>query len=289
MRFPGYVQMIRFICLLASLFLARQSMAQFYYQDLISTKLTNAKQKLLETDGVKRVVIRSLNPGGEPNASFRCEENIDKYYRKTTASTKSMETGVSNLTSLFDDSGRIISSEDSSSSSLNITTYKYDERGNLIQVTVRSSAGSLEDTTAFSESHLYYYDGTGVVDSMVRKKNGRYYSRVRFVKDSSGNITSEQEFIDGHNLPPFYYKYSPAGNLTDIVKFNPAAGKMLATRMFDYNHYGQQTDMTTVLSDTKGYTLWKNYYNEKGLLTREECFQNGADLLGIISYLYEFR
>ncbi len=281
--------MARFICFLACLVFARPSLAQFYYQDIVSTNLTNGRQKLLRINSVKRVMIRSMDPGGAPDAAFFCEENIDRSFRKTTSKIKSIETGISYLISYFDDSDRITLSEDSTSSSLSITTYQYNEKGNLIKITIRSTAPGLEDTAAFSESHIYFYNEAGFLDSMVRKKNNQVYSLVKFEKDSSGFIISEQESMKGHQLPPFYYKYSPDGKLTDIVQYNPTQDKMLATRMFDYNGMGQQTEMTTVLSDTNGYTLWKYDYNEKGLVSREECLQKGNELVGILTYSYAFQ
>jgi YD repeat-containing protein len=276
-------------CLGILLLFTRHSFGQFYYQDIYSTHQTNENQIRLKNAKVRKVVMRSMDANRQLNEDFQCEETLEGNYRKTIAITNSTQTGSTTQISYYDERDHIVRSVDSSAISVSITTYQYDSTGNLVRINFDAAGGTGSDSTNLSESHEYFYKANNAPDKMVRKKNGRIFSVVNFDADSMGRIIRELETIGGKIQPAFYYKYGKIGYLSDIYQFNAAQNRMLATNMFNYNDKRQISDMTSVLSDTAGFNVWKYYYDDKALILKEECYQKGNELLGIIQFTYSFR
>lgn len=277
------------LCIVSCLLIMHTASGQFYYQDIYSTQQANNDHSLLKKNKVKRLIIRSMDANLEINNNFLCEKTYDHDYREETATTKSSQTGNSVLISIFNDHNQIIQSTDSSGTSATTTQYIYNSSGNLLEISFNSNSGDMIDQSGFSEDHIYQYDSSGSLSKMIRKKNGGDYSIVEFTTDSTGQVIEEQEIVRQSQNPAIFYKYQGPGKLTDIFRYNKDKAKMLADQMFDYDNQGQLAQMTTVLSDTDDYNTWKYYYDKKGLILKEECYEKGQDLLGIMQYSYNYR
>ena len=87
----------------------------------------------------------------------------------------------------------------------------------------------------------------------------------------------------------FYYYYDDNKRLTDIVRYNVKARKLLPDYIFTYYAKGQLGSMLFVQEGSTDYNKWIYEYNEKGLRTKETCFTKQKELLGKIEYDYSFN
>ena len=67
---------------------------------------------------------------------------------------------------------------------------------------------------------------------MIKIKGETDTTMVNLVKDEKGNIIEEKSVRGGQQLPSVYYYYDNDGRLTDIVRYNQKAGRLLAGLCF---------------------------------------------------------
>ena len=110
---------------------------------------------------------------------------------------------------------------------------------------------------------------------------------IRFKTDENGNITEEQNFKKGNASDLTYYYYDDKNRLTDIVRYNTKAKRLLPDFMFEYDDQGRVIQKITTTSKLNlGYLTWRYLYNEKGLKTKEALFNKEKQLQGRIDYSY---
>lgn len=262
--------------------------AQLYYQDIYTAKQTMKDHALYVANKVSRLTLKSFDAGLQTNNDFVCEKTFRDNYRRMDALTRSNQTGSSQLTSWFNDQGQLLKSVDSSSVSVNTSIYEYDAGGRISSILFSSTSGEKIGQFAYSEVHHFEYDAGGRLKAMTRTKGRLEYSVVSFRTDEKGNVVEENERAKDFSKTVFY-KYDDEGRLTDVYHYNPAKKRMVPDYMFDYDSSNRVSEMTTVLSDAAGYNVWKYFYDEKGLLSREECYDRGKTPLGMIRFTYEFK
>ncbi|TAE19514.1 MAG: hypothetical protein EAY72_00235, partial [Bacteroidetes bacterium] len=76
--------------------------------------------------------------------------------------------------------------------------------------------------------------------------------------------------------------------LTDIVRYNNKAKKLLPDFLYEYDATGQLVQTTQVLTGSNNYFIWKYSYQENGLKLKEECFDKQGLLVGYVTYSYMF-
>lgn len=263
--------------------------AQYYYQDICNARQTMQDHREYRKNGIRHIRIRSYDPDHSLNKGFHCVKKISDDFKQVRTETASFQTGNSTIISTFDDSGRIMHTVDSTSMSVNDTYYYYDPRDNRRIDSIRFYSYSVtgRDTFRFHEVHVYQYDGQGRLDKMLRRKNDKLYSEVTFRTDSLGQVISESEKGRYDTVPTKYYKYDSRGNLTDIYHYSPGRGRLEPDYLFDYDRQGRLAEKTTVTMNTNNYLLWKYFYNDKGLVSREECYGKKHALLGLLEFDYE--
>lgn len=262
--------------------------AQYYYQDIYSTLQTNANHELYKKNNVKRLVVKSMDASLNSDNDFLCERTLSPDYTLMRSITRSNATGASVLTSFFNLQGEVIKTVDSSNSSINTTLYHYDANGRIMQI--EFMAQGIGEKNKTSETHDFVYDTASHLQQLVRRKNNRHDSViVRFKTNQKGQVTEEQE--SGRNFvgPRIYYNYDKQGRLTDILRYNARAGRLLPDYMFEYDSNNRLSQMMTVLDGSSNYTIWKYFYDDRGLSTKEECYEKGKRLLGLVKYSYEFK
>ena len=124
---------------------------------------------------------------------------------------------------------------------------------------------------------------------MLRVRNNSDTTRVLFILDEQGNVGEEK--VTRSNLPAstVYYYYDSRNRLTDIVRYNTKAKKLLPDMLFEYDEKDRVIQKITTTSNlTLGYLIWRYIFDEKGLKTKEALFNDDKQLTGKIEYSYTF-
>src|SRR5687768_4821043 len=165
--------------------------AQYYHKDIWNPQQLIKEMAILKQENIRTVLINSFEGNGEPSQGFFCEKRIDRNYSMAQTVTRSNVTNQSLLTSRFNTKGLIITTTDSTVSSLNRTEYRYDNNERIIEVKTFTRAD--DDAVGIEESRNYSYNASGHLEKMVRKKNMTQLSSVNFKTDEKGNVSEEQE------------------------------------------------------------------------------------------------
>lgn len=259
--------------------------AQYYYKDIIGAKETAELIRTYRNTKVSRVLLSSYDAENTKSDDFYVEQLFSTTNNALKTITRSGVTGQSVLTSLADASGNVIQTLDSNETSNSITTYNYNTEGVLNSVisTTSDTARSFNQT----EEHLWEYDN-GRAARMLRIKDKKDTSIIRFKLDEKGNVSEEQSTRRGIASDPVYYYYDSNNRLTDIVRFNTKAKRLLPEYMFEYSPTNQVIQKITVPGNGSNYLIWRYQYDNRGLRIREAIFDKYKQLSGKIEYQYQF-
>jgi YD repeat-containing protein len=273
--------------LLASFILlfSLSSFAQHYYKDIIGTKETSEIIKTYQTNKVNRVILNSYDENNTRSDDFYVEQQFSPATRILKTITRSGIEHQAILTSFVDNNGNVVKTIDSSDFVTSTTTYNYNLAGQLVSV-VSSSSDSSKKTNE-SEQHLWQYNNDKIA-RMLRIKNGNDTTYVNFKQDDAGNIAEEQETRKGVKSEPVYYYYDANNRLTDIVRYNKKAKRLLPEYMFEYSPSNQVIQKITVPSNSDNYLIWRYQYNAQGLKTKEVIYNKQKQLTGKVEFQYSF-
>lgn len=276
---------MKILAILVSLFTNSFVQAQYYYKDIVGTRETAELIKHYKANNVSRVVINSYDAENTKNDDFYVEQFYDPSTQVLRTVTRSGVSDASVLISYTDGSGNVVKTIDSSETSISTTVYVYDPKGLLL--TVNSSSADTSNA-AQTEEHIWKYENNNV-KSMLRIKNGRDTTVVAFKSDEAGNISEETSTSKGVQSEPVYYYYDNNNRLTDIVRFNKKAKRLLPEYMFEYSTSNQVIQKITVPANGSDYLIWRYQYNHNGLKTKEAVYNKQKQLTGKIEYEYVFR
>ena len=257
--------------------------AQYYYKDIVSNKQLIEEMERLKEQKVKTINIRSFEDDGSPSDGFNCEKKISRNYSTVETFSNSNVTGPSLFTTLFNKSGRLERTTDSSQIAVTTVLYFYDENGKIINI--RSGVRSSDDdfSNEIMEEHFYQYDAKGNFKQMTRVKNHTDSTTIFFSYDEKNNVSIEKDTRSGKS---YYYYYDSKNRITDVVHLNDFNEKMLPDYIFEYNGSGQLLQMTTTEEGGSYYYIWKYTY-DNGLRSSEKCFSKEKRLMGSIQYEYK--
>jgi YD repeat-containing protein len=262
--------------------------AQYYYKDILLGRQATDKWKAYHQNKVKSVKILSFEANNQPIEGFTCEQNISADFSEISTHTRSSLTNESYFISYYDENGLLKKTIDTSDRFQSTTEYEYDSKKQIVSITNTSMAAAgnnLQDI----ETHQWQYDETGKPMSMLKIKNNNDTTYISFIKDEKGNIAEEHSIRNKQKLPAIYYYYDEEKRITDIVRYNNKAQRLLPDFIFEYANNGLMVSMLTVPEDTGGYQKWIYEYDDKGLRWKESCFSKQKQLLGKIEYEYNFK
>jgi len=257
--------------------------AQYYYRDIISNRQLHAEMAQYRENKVRLIKIRSFEDDGTESDGFFCEKKISRDYRKTELFTRSNISGISLLTSLFNEKGQLVSTSDSSELAVSINRYTYDNEGRIISILSIIRSSDDDFTSEIREEHLYYYGNGSIPEKMIRVKNLSDSTNILFGLDEHNNLGIEK---DSRNGSKYYYYYDSKNRLTDIVHDNEHTTKLIPDYLFEYNSTGQLLQMTNTEEGGSNYFVWKYSY-ENGLRSKEKCYSKERKLMGSIEYIYD--
>src|SRR4030095_6370550 len=262
-------------------------LSQYYYTDLVDARLINDRMKNLTTQKVKSITATGYDAAGAKTSDFNEWQEVDGE-KKSLKITSRNGQQVNRQYYQFDNDYRLINVVDSSDGLKSITSYSYDNNGNitLIKTAVKDSLQDFSETI----EHQYHYNSSGKPERLLRILNGKDSSEYRFTLEEHKNVADEQLFRRGVGYDRIYYYYDDKNRLTDVVRYNKKAQKLLPTMMFEYDDTGRIIQkLTVVSSDNPDYLIWRYLYDAKGLKTKEALFNKQKELTGRIEYAYKFE
>ena len=258
--------------------------AQYYYKDVIGTKETGDQMKKLVAAKIQSVTLTSFDADGSFTEDFFVQQIVTQNPYSLRTITRSDVTQESVLTSLFDDQLRLIKTIDSSGNLVNISVYEYDMKGNIS--IIKSWTIDSANNISGQEEHEWIYKENGRINKLLRKKNSVSADEIIFLYDEAGNIIEEQTMKNRKLQDNLYYYYNDKNLLTDIVRYNSRARRLLPDYMFEYSPAGQIIQKITVPGNSAEYFIWRYQYDVRGLKIKEACYNKSKDLLARIDYKY---
>jgi hypothetical protein len=241
------------------------------------------QMKIYTSLQIHKVSSTGYKPGGISSADFNEIQEINFIKQELRIATL-LNQSRSSITCKFDDGGRLLKLIDSSTGMTSVSSYRYDIIGNLVEIGNIISDSSQDFTQ--SELHLWFYKNNKP-EKMWRIINNTDSIEVRFKTDSLGNIIEEQNFKKSKGSEPTYYYYDIKNRLTDIVRYNTKAKRLLPDFMFEYDEQNRVIQKITTISNLNlGYLTWRYLYDERGLKTKEALFNKEKQLQGRIEYSY---
>jgi YD repeat-containing protein len=264
-------------------YLTPSANAQYYFKDILNTKKLNQEFSELKKAKVKFIKLNSFEDNDAPSEGFLAEKKFNKDYSQSEMISRSYITEETLIKTDYDNEGRIIKTTTTTPTITNTTGYTYDNSGNLIEVS--TSTFDDGDSSKMSELHKYTYQG-GIPEKMTVSRNKSILFTINFVKDEHGNIIEEN---DGGKADEkkYYYYYDTRNRLTDIVRYNRTAGRLLPDYMFEYDAGLLPIKMTTIAEGGRNYFIWRYAYTANHLPEIEKCYSKEKRLLGTIQYEYK--
>ncbi len=271
------------ICFLLVTSFAGGATAQNYYKDLVSNRQLLTDMAAYKENKVKTINIKSFNDDGSESEGFFCQKKLSKDYKRSELFTRADIAPASLFVSVFDNDGKLLSTNDSSSISVTAIKYNYDDKKRISSILSVVKSQDDDFSNEITEEHVYTYDDNNQPVSMLKIKNRTDTSLISFSSDDKGNIGIEKDAKTGAK---FYYYYDAKNRLTDIVQANEYKENLKPDYVFEYNNAGLITQMTSVEEGSSNYFIWKYNY-ENNLRIKERCFTNERRLMGSIEYEYK--
>ncbi len=256
--------------------------SQYYYKDIVATKQTSDQYRRLKAAAVNKVTLSSFDGNSAETAGFSADQVVDLARGTVLSTTRTAVVGDSYLLATYDAQGRLISTSDSAQNAVTKASYSYDASGNLLHITSSSRSDNITNT----EVHEYTYNAQGQPLTMLRVRNGVDTAKIEFIPDEKGLVGEEKTVVSRLPTPSYYYYHDDNARLTDVVRFNPRANRLLPSYMFEYNADGQVKKMTLVPEGSNDYQLWFYQYEPSGLKKMDLCYNKQQQLMGKVQYSY---
>jgi hypothetical protein len=262
-------------------FIAHTAYSQHYYNDLVMTNEIVKKRAVFQANKVRSVKMTSFDGNSQPIEGFGGTQAVSA--TAITTETSTSLSGKDEITHSFNEKGQLTQSIDTTDGNKVIIQYTYDAN-NLITGIINMSFSPGGYSTR--EQHLWFYKD-GKPEKMLKIKNSSDTTVVTFKLDEKGNVGEERSVHAGTEQPMVYYYYDDNNRLTDIVRYNNHAKRLLPDYIFEYNEAGSVSMMLVTTAGGADYQKWYYKYNEKGLKQRDECYAKNKMLIGKIEYSYQ--
>jgi YD repeat-containing protein len=276
--------MKKFIFAFTGMLLTYAGLAQYYQKDIIEPIRFTSQWMLLKKNNIKSVTLSSYESNNQPSEGFSVEQKVMDNFGRVETYTKTLQNGSSQLTAWYNANGQLIKTEDTSEDFHSVSTYEYDQAGRISRI-INTSTSAGQITT--SEVHEWTYSAAGKPAKMLRIRNGNDTTFYTFIFDEKGNVAEEHGLRKEQQEPAFYYYYDDKNRLTDVVRYNLKAQRLLPTNVFSYDASGRIAGMLLVPEGSSDYQRWYYDYDERGLKVRERVYDKKQELLGKIEYKYQ--
>jgi len=275
---------MKFFFVIGTVFFCFPLFGQYYYNDLLANNQSNRQYQLLRSNKIRYVKVTSFDADNKQSTGFSLSQKFSPDYKKliTTSALDSNEASI--LTTSYENN-KVTATSTIIKGIETKTEYLYDEKG-LLQKIISSSIDTALNSNA-AEQHIWFYTAKNQPDYMLKIKNGNDTTRVEFINDEHGNVVEEHWKKRNLSLETYYYYYNENNLLTDIVRFNKRAQRLLPDFLFEYDDQGRVVQMKQVPAGSSNYLIWKYVYNAAGLKQEEICQDKQKLLVGRIEYSYQ--
>jgi YD repeat-containing protein len=262
--------------------------AQYYYKDIVATRQNIAQWQAYKSARVKSVRLNSFEGDGQPTDGFQIYQTVNSDFSGMTTHSKTNGATETWTFATYSPQGLLTSITDTSDTYQSVSSYQYDDHGRLLSITNTST--ETDNHVKAVEAHLWQYaSANDQPTGMLKIMNGTDTTYIRFVPDDKGNIGEEHATRNQVNLPTIYYYYDDANRLTDIVRYNLKARRLLPDNILEYGADGRVTSLIAVQEGAGSYQKWMYDYNDKGLKTKESCFTKQREMVGHVEYQYTYK
>lgn len=273
--------------IVALLFISGFVHSQYYYNDIQGARALGDRMQEYVRNKVKTVIATGYDPQGIKASDFTEWQEINATAHTLKISTRNGQQ-VTRQYYQFDSRFRLISMIDSSGDIKSTTQYSYDAGDHITRITTitKDSLNIFSET----EERQWFYNTAGQPEKLWRIVNNRDSSEFRLTTDEKGNVADEQLYRRGTGIDPVYYYYDAGNRLTDIVRYNKRAKRLLPDFMFEYDDNNRVIQkIATVSIRNPDYLIWRYLYNDKGLKTKEALFNKQKELRGRIEYSFTYE
>lgn len=256
--------------------------AQYYFNDIVATNNTNQLQQLYVKQNIKTIKTVSKESDGSIINDFFIMQSIHKNGNEITTQSQQSSGSKSVLKSFFEN-GKIVKTINEEDGVSTTSIYSYID--NKLQSIVSGTTDTFI-TSNSKEEHIWFYKSNSTPEKMFKIKNGKDTTVVNFISDENNLIIEEQWVRNGKMIENYYYYYNDKNWLTDIVRYNNKAKKMLPDFLYEYDTEGRVSKMIQVIAGGTNYNIWVYTYNSLGLKEKEVCYDKKKQLLGTVEYLY---
>jgi hypothetical protein len=285
MNFTGMKNFYCAVGILTLMTIPDVAKSQYYYKDIISVSQINKTFGVYAANKITNVTLKSFNGATPVTEGFACRQKVNYRPNRVVTYTKTPDHGESWLTATYDEQGLLIKTADSTAESVSRSFYQYNAKKILVQL--RNETAATDKSSAGREVHNWIYNDNGKPQQMIRIKDGRDTTVVKFTMDEKGNPAEEEAFRKGVSQGKIYYYYDVKERLTDVVRYNIKAARLLPDYMFEYEDNGDLSAMTIVPEGSSNYQKWYYKYDESGLKLVEFCYNKKKELQGKIEYEYK--
>lgn len=258
---------------------------QYYYKDIVSPAQLGQKFRAYHDQKVKSVEFVSFDAGNAPIDGFSGEQSVTDNFSSVFTSIKDPLSGTSESNALINSNGQLVKTVDTADGVRNVTEYEYDAQNRVkVVTTTASSPGGFN----LREQHRWMYGPDGRPEHIIKIKNGVDTTHINLIPDEKGNIAEERSTHAGRDLPTVYYYYDSRNNLTDIVRFNEKARRLLPDYVFEYDEKNRVSTMLVVPEGSGDYQKWYYSYDDNGLKKMDACYSKTKALIARIEYHYHF-
>lgn len=118
------------------------------------------------------------------------------------------------------------------------TTYKYNEKGNLIEE-------SYDQDLLLSKTINKYNEKNQMTEKLMFDHKGNEFSKSLYKYDEKGNMVEKSDYDGDKLLSTEYFKYDEKGNQIEV---NTSEGKDEIKVLYKYDEKGNQTEIATYRS-----------------------------------------
>lgn len=275
---------MRTLLTLACVFVFTCCYSQYYFNDIVSTQLSNDQYKLLRSNKVKKIKATSFEADNTVTEGFSLEEEISMDGKRIILSTAT-SAGNSSVTNRFYELSKLKRTQSTNHGIDTKTEYTYSDKGLLQKLFFTTTDTAMKAVS--TEAHEWAYNEAGQPVSMLKIKNKTDTTQVELIKDEQGLIVEEHWKKKNRTIETYYYYYDANKQLTDIVRYNAKLKKLLPDFQYEYDANGRVSQVIQVSMGSSSYFTWRYTYNEKGLKQKEVGYDKEKKMIGRIEYTYD--
>jgi len=274
---------MKWLLAFCSVFFGNSLLGQFYLNDIIGLRVSQEKYQLMRKNKIKKITANSIEADGSSTKGFILIQELQTDGKKMVTSIANAASPLEQITNFYELS-KLKRTTVNRSSIETKTDYGYDEKG-LLNKIISTTVDSVQKTP-ISETHIWQYHPNGVPARMMKWGDGIDTVTVNFVTDSAGLIIEEYWVKKGKKIETYYYYYSK-NQLTDVVRFNIKANRLIPDYVYEYNQDNQLTNMIQVSFNGSAVVYWTYTYHSNGLRETETARDKGKNIIAKITYSFE--